>query len=563
MKILKITIISVFCLSYFCSVSQVSSSKYYIELTDKNYNTYSINKPHEFLSDRAVQRRINQNINIEERDLPVTQIYIDSLENLGLNVLLKSKWFNAVTVETSDSLLMDTITNLSFVNNSVKLLSVSEDDNETDNNEEDETDDKEISGVEKKSMTIVRYNYYDYGDSENQVYFHSGQKLHDNGYRGKGMLIAITDTGFDRVPSISSFDHLFAENRIIKTGNFVYGGEDVYNEHTHGTLVLSALAAIFPGYLIGTAPEAEYMLFITEDTRSETMIEELYWVSAAELSDSMGADLINVSLGYFKFDDSEFDYYYKDLNGKTAIISQAANIASQKGMIVVAAGGNSGRSKKNPHIGVPADADDIISVGAIRHNKEIATISSIGPTSDDRIKPDVVSIGIQTAVQHIKDSLSRGFGTSFAAPVICGLTACLWQKHPQKSNLEIIQAIKMSSSHYLNPDKYYGYGLPDFEIASHILENAVLYPQDIRIRIFPNPFYRKFSITYPDYMQNEKITVSVTDVSGRTIFTKKYLGYQTQSNTIEIGKLKDIKTGFYVLSILSNSGKFSQIIIKR
>ena len=256
-----------------------------------------------------------------------------------------------------------------------------------------------------------------------------GDILHNRDLKGKGKLIAILDAGFSRVDEMIAFEELFAENRILGTKDFVQRNNNVFDEHTHGMMVLSTMGAENKGQIIGTSPEASFWLLRTEDVDSENLIEEYNWLCAAEFADSVGADIINSSLGYTTFDDAGQNHTYTDMDGRTAPVSIAATIAAQKGMIVVNSAGNSGSGSWH-FIGAPADADSILSVGAVDENADFAWFSSYGPSFDGRVKPTVVAQGRNTIVATSNNGTLTGNGTSFSSPIVAGLSACLWEAHP-------------------------------------------------------------------------------------------------------------------------------------
>ncbi|MDD2635662.1 MAG: S8 family peptidase [Bacteroidales bacterium] len=533
--------------------AQVAPNKYYIEFTDKNNNAYSLNNPEEFLSERALQRRANQGVLLSENDLPVTQTYVDSLSALGLQVLNVSKWFNSATVYTLDTSLIDSITYLSFVSNLSKYMPYPEGTTRAVN--------QQYKKIRESNLQKGKFDYYDYGESAVQIKMTNAHKLHNDGYRGDGMMIAVTDAGFTGLPNLPSFDSIYNDNRVLATRNFVHGGDTVYNHSTHGMRVFSILAANYPGNLIGSAPEAMYLLLMSEDPASETFIEELNWISAAEYADSMGADIISVSLGYVDFDTPEFNHSYENLDGRQAIISSAATIAARKGMIVVAAAANSGADEEHPWIAAPGDADSIITAGAVWPDENYAEFSSIGPSYDGRVKPDLVAMGGGTYNQNTDGSIGTGNGTSFATPLLSGMIACLWQKFPSKTNIQIIDALRQSGHLYNTPTVYLGYGIPDFENASTILDIDEYEAPNKTCSVFPNPFNNKFSIQFSNN-PGDSIEISILDMNGRKTYL--WLGFTAkEKNTIlKIDDLKNFKPGTYIITVKLNNNRFSEKLIK-
>ncbi len=535
------------------SFSQVAPNKYFIQFTDKNYNNYNLENPEEFLSSRSLERRARQGILLDMSDLPVSNFYVDSIKKYGVQVLNTTKWFNGATIYSEDPEIIATIQNLGFVNNAVKL--------QPGQNNKKEVPSKYF--VERNlNKGVKSENYYDYGPSWDQVSIHNTQYLHNQGYRGAGIMIAITDAGFTGLPNLPAFDSVYSSNRVIATRNFVHGGTDVYAYSTHGMRVFSIIAGNYPGNLIGTAPEADFALLMSEDPDSEYIIEEYNWISAAEFADSIGADIINVSLGYLNFDDSTQNHTYQDLDGETTPIAIGAKIAAAKGMVVVCAAANSGDSSTHPYINTPGDAKDILTAGAIWSDLSYASFSSIGPSYDGRVKPDVVAMGAGTYNQNLDGSIGTGNGTSFSAPLISGIVACLWQKFPEKTNYQIIDAIVKSSHLFLEPNNYLGYGIPNLLIASTILGDENIKIETPDIQIFPNPFIDTFNIKLNN-KQGQKVQIMIHDIMGR----RSYLWMETTCNqpnqVISISDLESFKAGVYTVIIKIDELKFINKLYKQ
>jgi len=469
---------------------QAQAPRYIISLKDKQNNTYSLATPSAFLSQRAIDKRNRQHIPLDSTDLPVSPVYVDSITKAGnIRILYTSRWFNYVAIQTNDEQALEKIRHYSFVTG-------------TDHTGARVNPDKRLT----KQPDTIAVSARDadlsvYGKAATQIHLHEGEYLHNNKYRGENMLIAILDAGFISVDKNRAFSYLRAHNNIAGTYDFVNTTTNVYGNNSHGAECLSILASKLPGEMTGTAPEAAYLLLRTEDNEYEQPIEENNWEAAVEYADSAGTDIISSSLGYNTFDLPFTDYTYSQFDGHTTMIARAAAMATRKGMIIVCTAGNEG-DKSWKHILSPADADDILSVGAINRDKVVTAFSGRGPTADGRIKPDVVSLGAETYFVNTSGSIASGFGTSFASPVIAGLTACLWQAFPDRSNLEIIQAIKAAGSQYNTPDNNSGYGIPNFHTAFDILLNkqwqdstkiAVALNKNW-IKAFPNPFTEKVKL---------------------------------------------------------------------
>lgn len=440
---------------------QLAPNIYWIQLADKNNSPYSIDRPEEFLSQRAIERRTKYDIPVTEQDLPVNAAYLDKLREIGLKIHNVSRWFNAVAVETSDYAKVEEALQLPFVRaykpiwNGMIYMHETTELPEIETNAANETEDTE--------------NVYDYGSSAGQITIMNGNYLHNQGFSGQGMQIAVIDAGFHHVDQLPAFDSLWANNQILGTRDFVDGGKVNFSTPaTHGMQVLSTIGGNIPGKLVGTAPKASFWLMRSEDSNSEYPVEEFNWIAAAEYADSIGIDVINSSLGYSEFDDEEYDYNYNQMNGTTAYITQAANIAAIKGILVVTSAGNSGADSWK-YITAPADAYNALTIGAVSNSGEYAYFSSRGPTYDKRVKPNVCGVGSWVTVQSSSEGTTFSNGTSFSSPIMAGAVTCLWQAYPEMTNFEIMEAVEKSASQYTTPDTYYGYGIPDFKKASRIL----------------------------------------------------------------------------------------------
>jgi subtilisin family serine protease len=422
-----------------------------IYLNDKGAETaQQYHNPLSFLSPDAVERRKQQNVPIDYTDLPISRSCMDTLASFGTRIVAKSKWFSTVVVECNDSLVANEISKLAIVD-SIKFV---------------------WSGIRfplpvrqietdtlKPSIDPLAGSIYGY--AEKQISMLNGIPLHERGYRGQGMKVAVIDAGFKDAFRISAFHSM----NLAGTYNVVHPGKSVYTDDEHGVKVLSCLAADLPGIMVGTAPDATYWLIKTEDNLSEYPIEEDYWVAALEYADSVGASVVSSSLGYHRFDDEELNYTTAMLDGRTAFITKAADKAADKGLLLFISAGNEGNDDEWERITFPADARNVLTVGSITEEMQRSTFSSWGYTADGRVKPDVVALGTGCTVINGEGDIAFSSGTSFSTPTVAGLAVCLWQALPELSNIEIMNLIRKNSSHYANPDKESGYGLPDFNKA--------------------------------------------------------------------------------------------------
>ncbi|NOX85603.1 MAG: S8 family serine peptidase [Chlorobi bacterium] len=426
MNKIKLTIF-VFILAVFQVTAQIAPDKYYIQFTDKNNSPYSIDKPEEFLTGRAIQRREKQDIPIMENDIPVNPQYLQGVADIGVELLNATRWLNGVTIYTTDTSKISQIKALPYVEG-VMLLQSKGTGRKKAFFENESIENKIPAGAASESPRST--DELDYGEAWFQINQINGIPLHNAGFKGEGMVIAVLDGGFVGAQTNPVFDSMWANNQVLGTKDFVNPGGSVFTESSHGKSVLSTMAANYPGLMIGTAPKASYWLLHTEDVKTENVIEEYNWMSGAEFADSVGADIINSSLSYVDFDMPEWDHTYDDLDGNTAVSTIAADIAASKGILVCNSAGNSGGGSF-PWNGAPADADSVISVGAVGYNNQRAGFSSIGPTVDGRIRPVVMALGANTVVAVGNDTVGTGSGTSFSSPIIAGMNACLWQANPE------------------------------------------------------------------------------------------------------------------------------------
>lgn len=546
--------------------AQLAPHKYLIKFTDKNNSPYTLSDPSQYLSAKAIARRVNQGITIKYNDLPVTPAYIDSVLSTGVTLYCTSKWFNSATIFTTDSAALAKIMSFPFVQ-SVDSISKIKPTSLISIFPEKKNSEVVING----RNSFVQNNYsservvsYDYGFAYNQVSMIGLDYLHNLGYCGQGMTIAVIDAGFWHADTMPVFDSLWTNNQILGYKNFVEPGVNLFDQNisTHGMMVLSIMGGNIPGQIIGTAPKANYWLLRSEDAPTENIIEEYNWASAAEFADSVGTDVINSSLGYTEFDQSWMNHTYIDMDGKTAPSSIAATIAASKGIIVCNSAGNSGSSSWH-YIGAPADADSIITVGAVDDQENYASFSSTGPTSDGRIKPTVAAQGQGTVVASTSGGATSGNGTSFSSPVIAGATACLWQANQSYNNMLIIEAIMESASQYSNPDSLLGYGIPNFAAANLILSEIPIHDFDNTnlVNIFPNPFN---DIIYVIFFSSDTqdVNIDIYDITGRKVISEKGIKRSAGYNYLTVGNVSELGKGLYIIRIMSDGKEYSQKLMK-
>jgi len=496
-------IITLFFFSF--SLSAHAQQRYVVFFKDKADSPYRLDAPEEFLSERAIQRRQQQGIPIVERDLPVNPHYLDSLRLAGAEVLYATKWLNGALIKAKESQLKDLQKSGFLVGRSFDLGIL-----------EPSALANEVPAAERAPTTGVPEVF---GRSANQLNMLGVDKMHLDGFMGEGITIAILDGGFYKANEFSAFDSLFKSGRLLDTYDFVAGEESVFEDSRHGMQVLATMAAYSPGELVGPAWKASYLLYRTEDTGSESRLEEFNWLVAAERADSAGVDIINSSLGYTTFDDQRDDYTTERLDGESAFITVAADLAAAAGILVVASAGNEGNDPWG-YIAPPADADSVLSVGAVDAEGMVAWFSSRGPTSDGRIKPNVAAQGRGTVLLGSTGRVSTSNGTSFAAPLIAGLAAGMWQAFPELTNMQLLRLIERSASQHDTPDSLLGYGVPHFERAAAIMNGLGDQETDEAPLVFPNPAEGdRFYVAVPAEMLGEKIKVVVHDQLGKILYS--------------------------------------------
>lgn len=512
-----------------------AQAKYFIEFKDKQNTIYSIDKPYEFLSERAIERRQKQGIAIDFSDLPVSTTYMAQVAQIATKILYPLRWFNGV-VATLTPEQLTAIQELSCVKSVTKIFEPIKSVAKT------ETYDWPANQTEKAIFGDLNY-----GASLTQVAMMNGHLLHAYGYLGQEKVIAVLDAGFLNANTHNAFDSLWQRGRILGARDFVNPQSDIYQEHYHGTMVLSAMGGYIDGQLIGTAPRAKYWLIRTEDAATEQIIEEYNWAAGAEFADSVGADIINSSLGYTTFDIASQNHTYQDMNGNAAPVTLAANMAASKGMVVVVSAGNDGNTPWH-YISAPADSPHVLTVGAVDNKKVKADFSSFGPTSDGRIKPDVCAMGKGTVLAIATGTTGTSNGTSFSSPLMAGMVACLWQAKPSLTAQQIVELVKTSSSNYTSPDNAIGYGIPDFAIA--LTSSTTIAKKSIEL--WPNPFNSKINIRTGKSLMPAKISIFTTN--GQSIHTEKAISDEV--GQIEINVPDKLPKGIYLLSIIISGNSY-------
>jgi serine protease AprX len=576
--------------------AQSPLSRYIILFTDKKGTAYNPGNPGSYLSAASLQRRVKQQIAVDSTDLPLSAVYLDSIASVPNVVILNaSKWLNQVLIRTTDPAALAAISRFSFVRQALPVGSAATEPAQTGHAAkfpgdgiQGRAETFQAAGAAGTSWAAVTAatdqsagaagtsrvaiaaetsrvaapgtaNLINYGNTFSQIHIHHGEYLHNLGFRGQGMTIAVIDAGFSGYLGNPVFDSALSNGQILGSWDFVNNKQSVNEEDIHGMYCLSIMAANKPAIMVGSAPGAKFWLFKTEDLNSEYPVEEQNWAAAAEFADSAGADLITTSLGYVNFDDPSLDHTYPERDGHTAISTRAANFAVAKGMIVLASAGNSGSDTGDTkYVGCPGDADSALTVGATDNEGMIAPFSSWGPNAAGRIKPDVVSVGAGTTIASPGGDAATGSGTSFSTPNLAGLVACLWQAFPEFGNHAILDAVRQSSSRYPNPDGRYGYGLPDLEKAYGILQeargvNAIVSRGNPWITAFPVPYSDDADLTVVFKGQNSgNVGLTLVDAMGRTVERQTLTTVIGQWYTIHFASTSGLSAGVYFIRYTDN-----------
>lgn len=536
----KIVAALLFTFFYAGSVS-ANGYYFYVQLTDKNNSPYSLTQPTDFLSARAIARRVAFQLPIDSTDIPVNPAYIQGVEATGVKVFRTTRWLNGLTVIAADSSVMSAVRALPYVKR-VQYTGLA-------------NNNPPLIGRQK----FPRANEaYDYGSATTQINQVNGAYMHDQGYTGAGIHVGVLDAGFYNVNINPGFETLRSQGRLLGTKN-IAGSADVYTLHSHGANVLSIMTGNLPSQYLGAAPDASFWLIRTEVDPSEYLVEVDFWVSGIEFADSVGVDVVNSSLGYTEFDDPAMNFTYNDMNGTVSRASIAAQMAAEKGIIVCNSAGNSGNTLWK-YIGSPADADKILTVGAVTSTGAAASFSSYGPASDSRVKPEVSAMGSGTALIGTTGTVTWGSGTSYSSPIIAGMMACYLQY--VKANRtryyidDILQSVIASSNLYGYPHPQLGYGIPNFQVAMATLPTySNVYEvksKDLRLYLDNSNKILRLSLVNDSYIDGQII---IYNIAGQMCATKD-ISYKEMKLD-----LNNLQSGVYIVTVRNYGITESQKII--
>ncbi|HOY43058.1 MAG TPA: S8 family serine peptidase, partial [Chitinophagales bacterium] len=439
--------------------------KYIVYFKDKPTNV-DVTK---LFNEKALQNRKKYNIPFDERDFSVDSNYIVQLKNINATILNTSNWLNAslISIDEND---ISNLENLPFVTSIIKV-------------EKTTIGGSGIASVkdinECEATNDIQDFENNYSSSFPQVNLLKGEYLHEQGFNGENMTIAVCDNGFYNVNNNNAFTHIFNENRLLGTYDYVHSDSLVYDESqgppnyvSHGSNCFSFIAGYKENQFIGTATKSNFYLFHTENTPTERLQEEFNLATALERCTQLGVNVVSISLGYTTFDVPSENHDTSDMRKNNTPSAKAVNMAVSKGLLVCVAAGNEGNSSWK-YISSPSDADSAFCIASVDINGSIAVTSGYGLPNDPRVKPNVAAVGVSPYLINTSGIVGQfGGGTSYATPQIAGLAACLWQAFPTKTNWEIKTAIEQSASQYLTPDKRIGYGIPDFKKAYQLLSST-------------------------------------------------------------------------------------------
>lgn len=452
----------VWCFSFMGVIhAQTAVNKYWVFFTDKSANEYMLSRPESFLSAQSLERRARLRKAAEISDLPVCETYVQQVRDAGAQVHVYSKWLNAVSVTATDAQLVH-ISMLPCVRNiqpviRYKILN------------------EQLSPINDR----VFYKQAAPADITAELGYAAAQieqinldTLLEIGLTGDSMVIAVLDAGFFGVDTAALFQSFWDKEQILGFYNFPGNDDQVFNIWSgyHGSWVMSVIGGDIDSVYSGSAPEADFYLYRTEIAETEYVVEEDHWLAAAERADSVGADIINSSLGYTEFDNPAENHTWDDLDGNTTVVTIAADMAAEKGILVCNSAGNLGASAWH-YISMPADGDSVFSIGGVGIDSNHIYFSGFGPTADGRLKPNVVALAAGSAVLSPNGYVEYLSGTSFSSPLIAGACATLWQAFPEATNMDIMHAVEMSAHLYTTPNDSMGYGIPNFGKAYALLDS--------------------------------------------------------------------------------------------
>jgi subtilisin family serine protease len=522
----------------FCwTTKTVAQDRYAVFFKFKPQKEYSLASPSKFLTEKAIQRRAKEKFAVDSLDLPVTAAYLQGLSALSQELLYVSKWLNAAVVVT-DSEGKKKMEGLPFVQKVEWVAKgfISKTGNR--NGTEVPVSQPKKWAIEESYREAATYDF------QNELL--GIPAMHQAGFTGKGITVAVFDSGFPGLDKASAFSHVFTNKRVVGQLNVVRPWiKEVFRDNEHGTQVASLILSNQEGTLVAGAHQAQVIFAITEDVATEYPIEELNWVRAAEYADSLGVDIINSSLGYLDFDEPSLTYTTAQLDGKTTYVTRGATLAAKRGILVVNSVGNYGSAGSSSLV-APADAQGILAVGSVNASSVVSTFSSRGPTADGRIKPELVAFGQSPVLVRGTGQVSSAAGTSFSAPQLTALAAGLWEAKPNWTKDELLTSLIKSGTKYATPDQNLGYGIPNFRSAYYGALLGLNEEIESGSSIYPNPL-RSESL-HIRFGKELRVTLQILDGSGRRVVEQ--VGERKTIQQPFVFNLSDLPSGIYFLQLL-------------
>ena len=515
----------------------MAQDRYAVFFTFKPQQEFSLANPSKFLTSKAIQRREREKVGVDSLDLPVANSYVQGLRAHTQEILYVSKWLNAAVV-VADSVGKKGMEALPYVQKVQWVAKgfISKTGNRV--NGEGRTAPSKKWAVEESYREAAAYDF------QNQLL--GIPDMHQTGFTGKGVRVAIFDSGFPGLDKAPAFSHLFTNKQVLGQLNVVRPWiKEVFRDHEHGTQVASLILANQVGTLVSGAHQAQVIFAITEDVATEYPVEELNWVRAAEYADSLGVDIINSSLGYLDFDDPKLTYTAAQLDGKTTFVSRGASIAAKRGILIVNSVGNYGSAGTSSLV-APADAAGILAVGSVNANSTVSGFSSRGPTSDGRIKPEVVAFGQSPVLIRGSGQVSAVAGTSFSAPQVTALAAGLWEAKPAWTKDELITNLIKSGTQYATPDQNLGYGIPNFRGAYYGALLGINEVEESGPSLYPNPVIN--NLVYIRFGQELSLSMRVLDRSGKQVLDQ--LLHRESTKEPYFISLDQLPSGLYLIQLV-------------
>lgn len=531
----------IFVVGLFSFASHGQENRYMVFFKDKNGTAFSTSDPIKFLSPKAIDRRLMQNIDITTRDLPVNDAYVAGVANAGARTFFTTRWMNGVLVVCAPG-VVPAIEALEYVARVEYVAPLSP-----------------LQTGGRRSFNLRRKNNHAETETQSQLQMLGLDQMHAADVAGEGVTIAVLDSGFPGVLRGPAFDHIFSGDRFAEdvSYDFVHNSADVFQYDSHGTEVLSVIAALIPDAFTGGAFDANFQLYITEDVPTEYRIEEYNWLFAAESADSAGADIIHSSLGYYDFDDASMNYTVEDMDGETTVISRAAQWAADRGILVITSAGNEGAIASWRIITAPADAEGVLAIGSVNSNLQKVNSSSVGPTADNRVKPDLVALGASVKVVKPGGQISTASGTSLAAPLVTSLAAGILQRYPELTNRAVMDILRKTASQANHPDSLLGYGIPNFRAVVNFMEQV---PQEQPFAVFPTRVSDTLVVRPSDPEVIRSCEIQLVTAQGAVIHRDAVrFDWLNRAYTVD---LSTCAAGIYYIRIFHEKRRFTFRVVK-